>query len=88
MLTFYLVLSLLWGILMFLNSFRKYKWYVCATFVITGIVFWPLFVLVEVVATAIREFRKKDEPAKTETELKKEEVLNIIREKFDTTYEK
>lgn len=84
MIVFYIVMSILWGLLMFLNSFRTYKWYVCLVMVIGGVLFWPLFVLIEVITTAINEFKRKPSlTIEASPAEKREAVLDIIRENLN-----
>ena len=83
MLTFYIVISILWGILIFLNTFKEYKWYSTVIFSIVGILFWPGFILAAIIVEIIRLY-KNEEPdvdPSTSDEMKRESVLEYIREK-------
>lgn len=82
MLTFYIVISILWGILIFLNTFKEYKWYSSLIFSIVGILFWPVFILAAIVVEIVR-LCKNEEPVvdpSTSDEMKRESVLEYIRE--------
>lgn len=82
MLTFYIVISILWGILIFLNTFKEYKWYSTAIFSIVGILFWPGFILAAIVVEIIRlcKNEKYDVDSTASDEMKRESVLEYIRE--------
>lgn len=82
MLTVYIVISILWGILIFLNTFKEYKWYSSLIFSIIGILFWPVFILAAIIVEIIR-LCKNEEPdvdSSTSDEMKRESVLEYIRE--------
>lgn len=82
MLTFYIVISILWGILIFLNTFKEYKWYSTVIFSIAGILFWPGFILAAIVVEIIRlcKNEKHDVDSSASDEMKQESVLKYIRE--------
>ncbi len=83
MTVFYIIMSVLWGVLMFLNSYKHYKWYICLLFVLSALIFWPVFVLIEVIMTAVKEF-KKDATVNIELsdEQKRQAVIDMIRDNF------
>lgn len=82
MLTVYVVISILWGILIFLNTFKEYKWYSTVIFSIVGILFWPGFILAAIVVEIIRlcKNEKHDVDSSASDEMKMESVLEYIRE--------
>lgn len=82
MLTVYIVISILWGILIFLNTFKEYKWYSSLIFSIVGILFWPGFILAAIVVEIIRlcKNEKYDVDSTASNEMKQESVLEYIRE--------
>ena len=82
MLTVYVVISILWGILIFLNTFKEYKWYSTVIFSIVGILFWPGFILAAIVVEIIRlcKNEKHDVDSTARDEMKRESVLEYIRE--------
>ena len=74
MLTVYIVISILWGILIFLNTFKEYKWYSTVIFSIVGILFWPGFILAAIIVEIIRlcKNEKYDVDSATSDEMKQE----------------
>ena len=81
MLTFYIVISILWGILIFLNTFKEYKWYSSLIFSIVGILFWPVFILAAIIVEIIR-LCKNEEPdvdSSTSDEMKRESVFKRVK---------
>lgn len=80
MLVFYIVISILWGLLIFLSTFREYRWYSSLIFSIAGILFWPLFILVAVIIELVRVFKKDNSDNEVSDEAKRESVLEYIRE--------
>ena len=82
MLTVYIVISILWGILIFLNTFKEYKWYSSLIFSIVGVLFWPVFILAAIVVEIIRLCKNEelDVDSSASDEMKKESVLEYIRE--------
>ena len=80
MLVFYIVISILWGLLIFLSTFREYRWYSSLIFSIAGILFWPLFILVAVIRELVRVFKKDNSDNEVSDEAKRESVLEYIRE--------
>ena len=82
MLTVYIVISILWGILIFLNTFKEYKWYSSLIFSIVGILFWPVFILVAIVVEIVRlcKNEKHDVDSSSSDEITSESVLEYIRE--------
>ena len=82
MLTVYIVISILWGILIFLNTFKEYKWYSSLIFSIVGVLFWPVFILAAIVVEIVRlcKNEKYDVDSSTSDEMKRESVLEYIRE--------
>ena len=82
MLTFYIVISILWGILIFLNTFKEYKWYSSLIFSIVGILLWPVFILAAIVVEIVRlcKNEKYDVDSSSSDEMKSESVLEYIRE--------
>ena len=82
MLTVYIVISILWGILIFLNTFKEYKWYSSIIFSIVGILFWPVFILAAIIVEIIRLCKNEehDVDSSVSDEMKRESVLEYIRE--------
>lgn len=82
MLTVYIVISILWGLLIFLSTFQEYKWYSSLIFSIFGILFWPLFILIAVIIEIVRLCKSKKIDIETEVSdnVKRENVLEYIRE--------
>ena len=82
MLTVYIVISILWGILIFLNTFKEYKWYSTMIFSIIGILFWPVFILAAIIVEIIRLCKNEelDVDSSVSDEMKRESVLEYIRE--------
>lgn len=82
MLTVYIVISILWGILIFLNTFKEYKWYSSLIFSIVGILFWPVFILAAIVVEIVRlcKNEKHDVDSSSSDEITSESVLEYIRE--------
>ena len=82
MLTVYIVISILWGILIFLNTFKEYKWYSSLIFSIVGVLFWPVFILAAIVVEIVRlcKNEKYDVDSSSSDEMKRESVLEYIRE--------
>ena len=82
MLTFYIVISILWGILIFLNTFKEYKWYSSLIFSIVGILLWPVFILAAIIVEIIRLCKNErlDVDSSVSDEMKRESVLEYIRE--------
>ena len=82
MLTVYIVISILWGILIFLNTFKEYKWYSSLIFSIVGILFWPVFILAAIVVEIVRLCKKEthDVDSSSSDEITSESVLEYIRE--------
>ena len=82
MLTVYVVISILWGILIFLNPFKECKWYSSLIFSIVGILFWPVFILAAIIVEIVRlcKNEESDVNSSVSDEMKRESVLEYIRE--------
>ena len=82
MLTVYVVISILWGILIFLNAFKECKWYSSLIFSIVGILFWPVFILAAIIVEIVRlcKNEESDVNSSASDEMKRESVLEYIRE--------
>lgn len=82
MLTVYIVISILWGLLIFLSTFKEYRWYSSLIFSVVGILFWPLFILTAVIIEIVRLCKKDKVSIDTEIsdDVKRESVLEYIRE--------
>ena len=82
MLTVYVVISILWGILIFLNTFKECKWYSSLIFSIVGILFWPVFILAAIIVEIVRLCKNEESDVNSlaSDEMKRESVLEYIRE--------
>ena len=71
MFIFYLIISVLWGILVFLHSFKEFGYVASIIFSLVSIFIWPVFIPISIVIKLINLSKEKNtEPTKlTEADL-------------------
>ena len=77
MFIFYLIISILWGVLIFLHSFKELGYVVSIIFTIATIFIWPVFIPISIIIEIVNLSKeKKEDPAK----LTEEDLINRVRE--------
>ena len=77
MFIFYLIISILWGVLNFLHSFKELGYVVSIIFTIATIFIWPVFIPISIVIEIVNLSKEKKEDP---TKLTEEDLINRVRE--------
>ena len=77
MFIFYLIISILWGVLIFLRSFKKLGYVASIIFTIATIFIWPVFIPISIVIEIVNLSKEKKEDP---TKLSEEDLINRVRE--------
>ena len=77
MFIFYLIISILWGVLIFLRSFKELGYVVSIIFTIATIFIWPVFIPISIVIEIVNLSKEKKEDP---TKLTEEDLINRVRE--------
>ena len=77
MFIFYLIISILWGVLIFLHSFKELGYVVSIIFTIATIFIWPVFIPISIVIEIVNLSKEKKEDP---TKLTEEDLINRVRE--------
>ena len=77
MFIFYLIISILWGVLIFLHSFKELGYVVSIIFTIVTIFIWPVFIPISIVIEIVNLSKEKKEDP---TKLTEEDLINRVRE--------
>ena len=75
MFIFYLIISILWGVLIFLHSFKELGYIASIIFTIATIFIWPVFIPISIEIVNLSK-EKKEDP----TKLTEEDLINRVRE--------
>ena len=77
MFIFYLIISILWGVLIFLRSFKELGYVASIIFTIATIFIWPVFIPISIVIEIVNLSKEKKEDP---TKLTEEDLINRVRE--------
>lgn len=77
MFIFYLIISILWGVLIFLHSFKELGYVASIIFTIVTIFIWPVFIPISIVIEIVNLSKEKKEDP---TKLTEEDLINRVRE--------
>ena len=77
MFIFYLIISILWGVLIFLHSFKELGYVASIKFTIVTIFIWPVFIPISIVIEIVNLSKEKKEDP---TKLTEEDLINRVRE--------
>ena len=77
MFIFYLIISILWGVLIFLHSFKELGYVASIILTIATIFIWPVFIPISIVIEIVNLSKEKKEDP---TKLTEEDLINRVRE--------
>ena len=77
MFIFYLIISILWGVLVFLHSFKELGYVASIILTVATIFIWPVFIPISIVIEIVNLSKEKKEDP---TKLTEEDLINRVRE--------
>lgn len=76
---FYIVISVLWGILVFLTTFKEYKWY-AIIFGVVSIIVWPIFIVAAIITEIIKLCKSKKNDENISDAVNQDTLINYIKD--------